>query len=504
MKRRHFTGALMVGAAAATASCANIVFNRGRNELEFDPSRYSTQTLEVNGQVMRVRAYENLPVVTQPLEPEYQALNLYVPEPYFHGKVVASFNARTAPIFLPNTVGGYMPAKPGTLRGSTQGPQGQPPRASASAVALSLGYVVAAPGARGRTLRTADGRWTGKAPAAIVDLKAAVRWLRYNAGKMPGNVERIISNGTSAGGALSALLGASGNHPAYEADLRALGAAPARDDIHAVSAYCPITNLAHADEAYEWQFEGIREYRNVAITMLDYTVQRQEVEGRLSDQQLALSAEMRAHFVDYVNGLGLRSANGERLTLQVDGRGSLRTHVESLLLVSAQQAQAQGLDLTSVPWLAWKDRQIVAADFGGYARAVRRMKAQPAFDGLALETGENQLFGDRETDKRHFTSWSASNSQVAGASTAAPSEVKAMDAMQQLLDPRSTVARHWRIRHGSADRDTSLAIPALLAAAARQRSAEVDLWFPWAQPHSGDYDLDQLFAWVKSVCSNTV
>jgi hypothetical protein len=154
-------------------------------------------------------------------------------------------------------------------------------------VALSRGFVVASPGARGRTLQAADGRWTGKAPAAIVDLKAAVRWLRHNAARLPGNAERIVSNGTSAGGALSALLGASGNHPTYEAELRALGAAPGRDDVFAVSAYCPITNLAHADEAYEWQFQGLREYRNVAISMLDFRVQRQEVVGQLNDAQLA-------------------------------------------------------------------------------------------------------------------------------------------------------------------------------------------------------------------------
>ena len=68
-------------------------------------------------------------------------------------------------------------------------------------VALSKGYVVAAPGARGRTTQAADGTYTGKAPALIVDMKAAVRYLRHNAGKLPGDTEKIISNGTSAGGA---------------------------------------------------------------------------------------------------------------------------------------------------------------------------------------------------------------------------------------------------------------------------------------------------------------
>ena len=47
-------------------------------------------------------------------------------------------------------------------------------------------------------------------------MKAAVRYLRYNDNKMPGRADRIISNGTSAGGAVSALLGATGNNKDYE------------------------------------------------------------------------------------------------------------------------------------------------------------------------------------------------------------------------------------------------------------------------------------------------
>jgi acetyl esterase/lipase len=61
------------------------------------------------------------------------------------------------------------------------------------------------------TLPAALDKTTGKAPACIVDLKAAVRYLRRNHGLMPGGAERIVSHGTSAGGALSALFGATGN-----------------------------------------------------------------------------------------------------------------------------------------------------------------------------------------------------------------------------------------------------------------------------------------------------
>ncbi|BEV15499.1 carboxylesterase family protein [Herbaspirillum sp. DW155] len=517
MDRREFNWALL--AAAATASGLAMGQSAQDDRLLLDLTRYMPQTVTVGGQVVRLRAFEGVAYVARPVEPEYQVLNLYIPETYFHGGSLGRFDARTAPIFFPNAVGGYMPAKPGTLTGRGMPPRmggdrrppglppgdGPPPgmadaaaAPSASAIALAQGFIVAAPGARGRTQQRADGRWTGKAPAAIVDLKAAVRWLRYNAGRFPGNPERIISNGTSAGGALSALLGASGNHPDYEAELGAIGAAPGRDDIFAVSAYCPITNLAHADEAYEWQFEGLREYRNVAISMLDYKVQRQEVVGQLNDMQLQLSAELRASFVDYVNKLGLRSPDGNLLGLHADGQGPLREHIAGLLVEAARKARASGTDLSGTPWLRMQAGQPVALDFAAYVRTVGRMKSQPAFDGLALETGENQLFGDATTDKRHFTSFSARHSKVAGAAMADARTVKAMDAMQQIDDPRSLAAGRWRIRQGTLDRDTSLAVPALLAAAARQRGAAVDLEFAWGRPHSGDYDLDALFAWIHT------
>lgn len=497
MNRREFNLTLLAGMTAGASGTVQAT-GTADNALRPDLTRYTTQDVSVDGQTVRVRAYEGLPTVGKAVEPAYQVLNLYIPEAYFQGGRIGGYTARTAPIFLPNSVGGYMPAKPGTLVNQIPGPPGQAPAPNASAVALTRGFVVAAPGARGRTLQAADGRWTGKAPAAIVDLKAAVRWLRHNADRVPGNVERIISNGTSAGGALSALLGASGNHPDYEAELRAIGAAPTRDDIFAVSAFCPITNLAHADEAYEWQFEGLQEFRNIAITMLDFRVQRQDVVGQLSKAQVALSAEMRQSFAAYVNALDLKAPDGRPLTLAPNGLGYLREHIAGLLQASAQQALDEGRDLSDIPWLRVHAGRVQAVDFSAYVRAVGRMKAQPAFDGFSLETGENQLFGDTRIDKRHFTSLSLRHTTVAGAALADASTVKSMDAMQQLLDARAKVSTHWRIRHGSMDRDTSLAVPTLLAAAARQRGATVDLALPWARPHSGDYDLNQLFNWAES------
>ena len=129
-----------------------------------------------------------------------------------------------------------------------------------------------------------------------MNLKAAVRYLHYNDKYIPGDANKIISNGTSAGGALSALLGASGDQSIYETYLDKLGAAPASDKIYAVSAFCPITDLDHADAAYEWQFNGYNDYKKMDISMLDYHIQRKETKGTLIKDQQVVSDALASQF----------------------------------------------------------------------------------------------------------------------------------------------------------------------------------------------------------------
>ncbi len=463
------------------------------SRMQFDPSRYQTQQLTVDGQTFTVRAYENIATVARPVDAVAQAVNIYVPEAYFHGQAIGAFTAQTAPIFLPNQIGGYMPAKPGTPTGRTgrTGPPGDSPRASTIAVALSKGFVVASPGARGRTTAT------GKAPAAIVDLKAAVRYLRFNDARMPGDAEKIISNGTSAGGALSALLGASGNSPDYAADLAALGAADVRDDIFAVSAYCPITNLEHADSAYEWQFHGVHDYKKIEVSMLDFNVQRKEVAGSLSTPQISLSADLKAQFPAYLNRLALRGPQGQPLALDSAGQGSFQAYVQSLVIASAQTALDQGKDLSGLAWLTVQNKVVRGLDWDAYVRYAGRMKLPPAFDALDLSSGENQLFGTATVDKQHFTAASAQRSTAPGASLADAQTVQQMNAMAYIGTASSS--RFWRIRHGTKDRDTALAIPVILATRLQNQGYAVDFALPWDVPHSGDYDLAELFGWMTRI-----
>ena len=311
---------------------------------------------------------------------------------------------------------------------------------------------------------------------------------------MAGDAEKIISNGTSAGGALSVLLGASGNQADYEPYLQQLGAAPAKDHIFAVSAYCPISILDHADAAYEWQFNGVNDYQKMDISMIDYHVERKLVNGMLTNEQIQISGSLKAQFPAYVNSLRLRDPQGRALRLDAQGNGSFKNYVASFLRRSAQSQLDAGKDLSSRNWLTIRNGKVSAVDFAAYARAAGRQKTPPAFDALDLSSGENQLFGTDTTDKQHFTAFSYQHRANAQATLADPQTVKLMNPMHYIS--RHTAPQHWRIRVGTADSDTSLAIAAILTAKLQNSGKRVDFALPWDVPHSGDYDLDELFDWM--------
>ena len=457
-------------------------------DLDFSKQPHTAQTMQVNGQTVQYRAFENIPYVKNPVEADYQTINIYIPEAYFNGGSINGYTADTAPIFLPNKIGGYMPAKAGVP--GQKGRGGENKGADAMQLALSHGLVVASPGARGRTSPT------GKAPAAIVDLKAAVRYLKANDKTMAGDARKIISNGTSAGGALSVLLGASANQKDYAGRLKALGAAEADDSIFAVSAYCPISILEHADAAYEWQFHGVNDYQKMNITMLDYNVERKLVKGTLTAAEKQLSGSLKPQFAPYLNSLKLKNAQGKPLTLDKNGNGSFKDHIAALLAQSAQTALDAGKDLSDRNWLTVSGGKVTAVDFDKYAAAAGRQKTPPAFDGVDLSTGENQLFGSQTQDKRHFTAFAAQNSTAPNAGRADAQTVKMMSPMPYIAH---TPTQHWRIRVGTNDRDTSLAVSAILAAKLQNSGKSVDYALPWDVPHSGDYDLNELFNWIDGI-----
>lgn len=490
------------------------------HHLNFKANKYSTQEMTYQGQKVKFRAYENIVYVAHPAAQSSESMSIYIPEAYFtKGGTVNGYTAKTAPIFMPNGVGGYMP---GTICAPSENDK-MSGGANASLGALAHGYVVAAPAIRGRTTKNSAGVYVGKAPALIVDYKAAVRYLRHNRNKLPaGDTEKIISNGTSAGGALSALLGATGNAVEYEPYLRAIGAANERDDIFASMDYCPITNLDHADMAYEWVFNGQNDYHQSrmmvppagmkpgalptgapaagAKTDRPANAPTDTVEATpMTAEEIAVSAELKKAFPAYLNSLGLKDKEGTPLRLNADGTGTFADYIKSVYMASAQSALDRGEDLSALGWLTMTNGKVTDMDLGKYAAWATRMKAAPAFDKLDGSSPENDEFGDSANNPKHFTRFSKDHG-TKNIPLADSDIITLMNPMNFIGQKGVTTAHYWRIRHGAKDRDTSLAIPAILALDLANHGADVDFASLWGKSHAGDYDLDDLFAWIDRIC----
>lgn len=454
--------------------------------LVFDKNACEVKSITVNGKELVFRAYEGIPYVENP-QSELQVMNIYIPEnsPYEAGKL---------PIFLPNTVGGYMPGPADTPRVWENGD------GNSVVQALLRGYMVAAPGLRGRGMKNEKGENIGVAPADICDYKAAVRYLRYNKEHIPGDTEKIISNGTSAGGAMSALLGTTGNHPDFEPYLEAMGAAKERDDIFYASCYCPIINLEHADAAYEWEFSGLWDCYQGKYIPPEHTGEEGKwvpVVRRMTEEQQEVSEALKVQFPAYVANLGLTDASGTPLVLSEEG-GNLQDLLCWYILQSAKDAAAAGESIEDCGWLLSREGEVVAMDYQNYIKYRTRMKDTPAFDKFNLTTPENELFGSEMVERRHFTEYSCSNSCSNG-KMAEPMQIKMMNPMEYVADEQADKAQHIRIRHGAIDRDTSLYIPLLFAVLLQNNGISVDLAYPWGKWHMGDYDLKEAFDEVDSM-----
>ena len=458
------------------------------------------------GQV-KYTAYEGLVYVTNVEDSTYQTLNVYVPEGA----------TQQTPIFLRTYVGGYMAS------------QAQAPQASdASGRALQEGYVVVIPGTRGRDSMQGDA-YTGRAPKAILDLKAAIRYLRHFDKEMLGDAERIITDGTSAGGAMSALMGGTGNHPDYEPLLDQMGAAKERDDVFAAVCFCPITDLDHADMAYEWLY-------NVTNTG----------KRSISDAQREVSNELAALYPEYINSLGLKKADGTPLTAD-----NYLDYIKELLIHSAQMAKNAGAEIPDRigftfsssemrmgtmapinggmgPGEGFKPMEqdgqrppmmmggrggmkkqqgeyIVDLDMPTYLNYIvttQPLKSAPAFDSKGVAdctaSGENEEFGDATGTSVNFTDFSAKKNG-ATLTDEIRRNVRLMNPMYYIGDKQTSVAPHWYIRHGSRDRDTAFPVPVNLATKLQNEGKDVNFLLAWNRPHSGDYALDELFDWIKTI-----
>ena len=477
--------------------------------LAFDAKNYESMSTTVDNKEIKYRAFEYIPYVANPIDIDQQYMNIYVPEEYFNNGTINGYNTQTAPIFMPNAVGGYMPSQAMT-------PKMENGKPNSVLYALSRGYVVASPATRGRTNKASDGNFIGKAPAVIVDLQAATAYLHANDSAMPGNANRIITNGTSAGGGVSLLQGATGNSSDFQPYLQALGAATAATNVYAASAYAPITNLDAADMAYEWSYNGITSFNKVTMgqgelpqanvggnsTPPQRTMQR----VNLNADDLVYSKMLSEHFPDYVNNLQLRDSLGRVLKLDKNGNGTFKNYVKEFIITAANKAQAKGTDLSKHTYLVRDNKTGTIKDINweAYNHFVSRSKAPGAFDSRSNDTGENSLFGTSTTDNNHFTITAALHDTTTNQDVYVENAkiVTMMNPMNYLGSPAATNARFYRIRYGTADSNTSVAIPLIVGTRAQNLGYRVDMATPFDVDHSGDYDLEELFNWMDNIVKN--
>ena len=216
----------------------------------------------------------------------------------------------------------------------------------------------------------------------------------------------------------------------------------------------------------------------------------------MTAEEIRVSKILRDAFPDYVNSLKLRDEHGNILTLDRNGNGSFKNFIKQKYIESAQKAIDSGKNLSNVDWLTIKNGRVVDADLKKYPAAVTRMKAAPAFDKLDLSSAENDEFADFRNNPKHFST-TLFNDNLAESEI-----IHMMNPMDFIGRENTTTAEFFRIRHGAADRDTSLAIPAMLALKLQNNGANVDFFSPWGQGHGGDYDLNELFDWIDSICKS--
>ncbi|MBN9319481.1 MAG: hypothetical protein J0I28_07340 [Caulobacterales bacterium] len=407
--------------------------------------------------------------------------------------------------------------------------------------ALKAGYIVVSAGTRSRGIRDLAGDWAGKAPAVVVDAKAAVRYLRKNDAVMPGSAERIVITGTSGGGGLSVAVSASGNSPDYLPYLAAVGAAGVdasgkstiRDDVFATIAYCPINDLGHADTAYEWQYSAVRTAENTQA-------------GRWTAANQAASKTLAAQYPAYLEGLKLKREDGSALTA-----ATMPAAITAMVRDAAEAALARGDKLPNLGedfeiarrgppgaapagvnrikngWLALEGGHVKSIDYAAYLTFVagnQTLKGVPSFDATASTgnqgvSGENTLFGSAKLEYSNFSAYPWDNNDKPGdgsgkddtglafaAYTAGPGaelakQIKLTSPIPYLTAKGSTVAPNWYVRHGTLDRDTSFAIQATLKSAIQNNPAVKDsnVKLAWGQGHAGNYDVQEAYAWLAGV-----
>ncbi len=544
--------AALITACGGGSDAAPVAIDAEDAALQFDVTKYTTVNVTVDGVAMKVRQYR-IVYVAKPVKAASTLTTFNtatLTDPYSMQTMIISVpesmasDQKTALYFLVNNAGWFAsPVSTTVTEGKAFVSTSDTDNVGA---ALKSGYIMIDVGTRSRGARAEDGSWMGKAPSPVVDAKAAIRYLRLNDSLMPGSAERIIFTGTSGGGGLTSATAASGNSTDYLPFLADIGAAgiagsgasatsTLKDDVFAAVAYCPINNLGNADSGYEWEYSAVRTDTNTAaLGGVAYS----------AGPQPAAAAAISASFPTYVSSLGLKLDNGTALTT-----ANLRDATQAFVKAELERQIAKG---TAVPqlganfvttratlaneWLTLNGTGTSAtvanidyAKFVKYVATNQALKTVVAFDAVGVTgnknattgawniSGESTLFGSSAFQYSNFTDWSWTNNAVVGDGSGKDdynqtwaaylsSTNNNLATQLKLINPLAYLntaadsAPYWYVRHGMVDRDTSFAMQTLLYYAIKNDASVKDVSFkiPYLVPHSGNYDVQEAFSWIKA------
>lgn len=360
--RRQFLALASVGAASTVAGCSKPDSNQGQTSTDTGQDTQPQVNLEeFKDLAINMGAWKydqdndvyyqlGLAYCKEPATTTYESLAIFVPGKYFTGEkngnsytctvnekaVVGNFTAATAPVLMP-------------INTATLSAQTSPTAYSYEGLApyLSAGCIYVYAGFRGRSAGydTASGKnelFPGGAPWPVVDLKAAVRYLRYNAESLPCDTSRIFVFGFGAGGGVSAVLGSSGGAALYEPYLTSIGAVThdaagnvISDNIAGSASWCPTTSYDTANAAYEWSCG-------------QYASEDTRADGTWTG---ALSNDLAAAYGEYVNQMDFRNADDEQLTLdETEGSAYTMGSYATALLANLDDAATWFVQNTAFPY----------------------------------------------------------------------------------------------------------------------------------------------------------
>ncbi len=472
--------------------------------LRFDAASYEIKSYDYEGETIQVRFYENVQYCANPNAPDLQVMNIYVREDMA--------DDYTAPIFLVQRTGQMKESAASTIETDGNG------NLTSMLAMLADGYVVVSPGARGQDT-VVDGEYVGRGglPMTIVDLKAAVRYLHYNQGVIPGDTEKIIAEGHSSGGGIIAVLGASGNSEYYEPYLEAIGAAPGRDDIYCCIVNSPIVDFAHIDFAYEWLFSV------------------ENVDGLFADDatSYAMSCALADEFEVWVDSLELKDPETGETIGFADG-DTYTPYLIKMLNESATRFLSEMDEASRNEWLAASTNNVVNGsiltwdetsqtaeitsleDYIGW-NSGRWMKYIGCYDGGLTKTSfEMPAFSTGDDDPGHFNArmWEIIGTFEGYEEYAESAYENALTHYwsEYLINPFNFIgtdevcdtAPVWYLRCGGHNETTANQFLNLALVLDNKTDALVDFRYSWDMQHTwiSDLEIEETLAFLDEVMSD--